>query len=262
MLGVLRRLARRVLAFLRPRRAPQPATGGAIRVPSAPRVWSLPAWLVALRTRLFTSAAAFGTVAFGALTWLVSAGHTAALDLAVAQGVQAVENPLVGGLMTAVSEPGFAPLNVVLVVGTAGALWALGHPLAAGLAVAAGGAAVLAIPLKLLLARPRPEADVVRVASNLPDYSFPSGHTLFYVAFFGFLAYLVYTRLRRGRLRTALLWLLGALIVLVGPSRVYLGHHWPSDVLAAYTLGLAYLVLLVRLHTRQTVGRLAPAVGG
>jgi membrane-associated phospholipid phosphatase len=77
------------------------------------------------------------------------------------------------------------------------------------------------------------------------------------VAFFGFLFYLAYTRLRRGWARTLLLWTLGALIVLIGPSRVYVGQHWPSDVLASYALGLVYLVLLVVWYARHALPRLA-----
>ena len=49
-----------------------------------------------------------------------------------------------------------------------------------------------------------------------------------------------------------------ALILLVGPSRVFLGQHWPSDVLASYALGLAYLVVLVRVYAHRT---LAPRRG-
>jgi undecaprenyl-diphosphatase len=84
--------------------------------------------------------------------------------------------------------------------------------------------------------------------------SFPSGHTLFYVTSFGFLGYLAYAQLKPGRLRTALLWLTGLLILLVGPSRIWMGHHWASDVLASYALGLTYLVILVQLYGRRRLG--------
>ena len=255
MLGFVRRLVRRVLGFLR---GPAPIEPDEVRAAVAGtepprRQWSLPAWLVALRTRLFVNAALAGAVAFGALAWLVSGGQTAAADLALTQGIQTVEHPLLALLMAGVSEFGFPPLSLVVVLGTAAVLLLLGSPLAASAAVAGGGAALLAQPFKLLLARPRPDEEAVRVASELSDFSFPSGHTLFYVGFFGFLFYLAYTRLRRGRLRTLLLWSLGALVLLVGPSRVYLGHHWPSDVLASYALGLAYLVLLVRWYARRAL---------
>ena len=262
MFGVLRRLARRLVGFLRTR---PPATAGEasaetraadIVVPAADRR-PLRARLLALRTRLFTLVATAGVVAFGALAWLVRAGSTAEADLALTQGVQAVEHPLAATLMTAVSQPGFPPLSLWLVLGTTGALWLAGQPLAAGLALAAGGGALVGGAFKLLLQRSRPDADVVRVSSELLDYSFPSGHTLLYVGFFGFLFYLAYTHLRRGPVRTTALVVLGALILLVGPSRVYLGHHWPSDVLASYALGLAYLVLLVRFYARQAVPRAA-----
>jgi undecaprenyl-diphosphatase len=83
----------------------------------------------------------------------------------------------------------------------------------------------------------------------VPGHSFPSGHTLFYVTFFGFIGYAAYALMRPGRARTALIWSCAALIVLIGPSRIWLGHHWASDVLASYALGLAYLILLVRLYS-------------
>jgi membrane-associated phospholipid phosphatase len=86
--------------------------------------------------------------------------------------------------------------------------------------------------------------------------SFPSGHTLFYVTFFGFLGYLAYAQLKPGRLRTAVLWVTGLLILLVGPSRIWMGHHWASDVLASYALGLTYLMLLVQLYGRRRLGAL------
>jgi membrane-associated phospholipid phosphatase len=144
-----------------------------------------------------------------------------------------------------------------MVLAVAATFWLAGYrveSLFAGLA--AVGISLLGAQFKLLWQRPRPADDLVQVLSAPAGYSFPSGHTLLYVGFFGFLFYWSYAFLKKGRLRTALLWLFGLLILLVGPSRVYLGHHWASDVLAAYGLGLAYLFVLIRLYGAVRLGTL------
>ena len=82
----------------------------------------------------------------------------------------------------------------------------------------------------------------------LDSYSFPSGHVLFYAAFFGFLCFLGSTLLKGSWLRALLLIGLGALIALVGLSRIHLGQHWFSDVLAAYLLGSVWLALTVYVY--------------
>jgi undecaprenyl-diphosphatase len=262
-------LARRVVRFLRPQPAAAAAPDTAASPVGVPIVGEAPRsrWsgrLAALRTRLFASATVAGAALFGALAWLVQAEHLAGVDLALTRAVQTLDDPRFAALMRAVSQPGSPALSMPLIAGTALVLGLLGQPLAAGITAAAGSVALLAVPLKLLIARRRPDDDLVPVAGDLPDHSFPSGHTLGYVAFFGFLAYLCYTRLRRGRLRTALLWALGALILLVGPSRVYLGYHWPSDVLASYALGLVCLLALVGLYARETaaLGTIRAPAGG
>jgi undecaprenyl-diphosphatase len=108
--------------------------------------------------------------------------------------------------------------------------------------------------LKLIIARPRPSADLVDVITQVTGYSFPSGHVMFYTAFFGFLFFLSYTLLKGSWKRSLLLLLFGGLIALVGPSRIYLGNHWASDVFAAYLVGSLILMGVVALYNYWSAG--------
>ncbi len=104
---------------------------------------------------------------------------------------------------------------------------------------------VIGTGIKILVDRPRPSANLVHVFNQLHDYSFPSGHVLFYTAFFGFLLFLAFTLLRHNWLRVAVMVVLILMIVGIGPSRIYEGEHWASDVVAAYLLGSLWLTLSV-----------------
>ena len=218
----------------------------------------VPRWVAALRTQVFTGVAALGLVLFGGMTALVTGGLTADLDLAATHAVQGIGVPLFGPLMLAVSGIGFFPQNVLMVAAIAALLWRAGFRTESRFALLAGTSVALTEAVKWLVARPRPSADLVTVVQSAGSYSFPSGHTLFYVTFFGFLAYLAYAHVKAGRVRTVALWVTGLLIVLVRPSRIWMGHHWVSDVLASYALGLSLLVVLVQWYGRR---RLAPAEG-
>ena len=120
---------------------------------------------------------------------------------------------------------------------------------AAGLVLSAGGSAVLNGLIKILIARPRPTLELVRVQVDLQTQSFPSGHVTFYVCYFGFLFFVAYALLPlRSVARRLALTLTALPIALVGFSRVYLGAHWPSDTLGAYLMGGLWLAFSLHMY--------------
>lgn len=98
--------------------------------------------------------------------------------------------------------------------------------------------------LKFAIRRPRPDGFRLATASG---FSFPSGHSIVAMAFFGLLIWFVWRYERDRRMRGALVAAFGFVIVMVGLSRVYLGVHYASDVLGGFCLSVVWLALYTRL---------------
>lgn len=102
---------------------------------------------------------------------------------------------------------------------------------------------------KYIVARPRPDNSlIIQIGTYLKTDSFPSGHVMFYVSFYGFLIFLTYIFLKKRSLRVFLMLLFSLPIILGGLSRIYLGVHWFSDVLGAYLMGFVWLLIVIHLY--------------
>ena len=191
--------------------------------------------------------------AFAGLLAFVRAKRSAAFDLAMTIRLQGWEHPAIAELMRLASWPGFPPQSRLIPPAIMVAWLASGRRRAAAFQLASWGGAALSTGIKAFMQRPRPLPPEVRVVvAPLGGTSFPSGHVLTYVAFYGFLGFLLAEHLRDGPLRNASVMTLTGVLALVGPSRIQQGHHWTTDVVASYLLGLAYLLTLIQLYHATT----------
>ncbi len=168
-------------------------------------------------------------------------------DLKISHELQEMKNPVLALVMQDVSALGETWIAVILIGSVSGFFVIRRQFLKAGFVLATASNFVLTSVLKVLVARPRPPDFSPNPADMFPlvnQYSFPSGHVLFFVVFFGFIAYLAWL-LHDGRVRIPVIAACGVLILLIGPSRVYLGAHWASDVLGSYIIGALWLFVLI-----------------
>ena len=101
--------------------------------------------------------------------------------------------------------------------------------------------------LKNILQRPRPTEFRLIDESG---YSFPSGHSMVSMAFYGFLIYLIYKYVKNKKLKVILITFLSLLIFSIGISRIYLGVHYTSDVIGGFLIAISYLIIYTRIVKR------------
>ena len=103
---------------------------------------------------------------------------------------------------------------------------------------------------KIVIGRPRPEADLVNVFVVETGKSFPSGHTFFSVVVLGMMAYLIIIHQTKHYQKVLTASLFIVFILLIGISRIYLGVHWTSDVIGGYIIGFLFLALEIWLYSQ------------
>jgi len=201
-----------------------------------------------------------GTIFLAFYAWLLSGAVMLSViarytqlfpgDMAITAALQKQRNPWIRRFMIAISEIGFPKLSVPLTIGVAGIFLALRFRLEAIFILLTTSSNLLNALVKRLIKRPRPTKELVTVVRVINEPSFPSGHVMHYTNFFGLLIYLLATNWRSGKLRNILIAICTALIVFIGPSRVYLGAHWPSDVMAGYIYGGLWFGGIMALYLR------------
>ncbi|NMG21929.1 phosphatase PAP2 family protein [Brasilonema bromeliae] len=169
--------------------------------------------------------------------------HKYGLDERILLAIQKLHTPLLDRIMlgiTSFGDPVFLVL-ICLALQT-GLLYHNRRTQAITLSIAAIGAVSLNCFLKLLFGRARP--DLWNWIIDVGQHSFPSGHAMVSIVIYGFLGYILAKEFPQWRGRIFALTVV--LIVAIGFSRLYLGVHWPTDVVAGYAVGLVWLIACIK----------------
>lgn len=195
------------------------------------------------------------TYAFFGLAEEVWERETLAWDNQIALALHSLSSPLLDRIMTFITWSGFQlaiPLTLLLV---GWFWWQQERRRAVFAVVAVAGAALTGVLLKAIFQRPRPTIFTPLFVET--SYSFPSGHTLTAVGLYGFVAILLWRSGRRGWAIVSALW-----AVLVGISRIYLGVHYPSDVLASFAVGTIWLLVVAYQYDQTQKKEKSDAITG
>lgn len=189
----------------------------------------------ALMTGIACSVAVFALPA-------ISDNSLTAADAHFVQYISASRSPAFISFFTLLTTLGntFVVGAITLISALALSLFAFrGKALAFGLLVAVGGAALTEVILKDLIARARPSGALIIESS----FSFPSGHASVSTALYGFLAVCLWHLVPHRTYKILAVSALTLLALLIGFSRIYLGVHYPSDVIAGYGIGALWILL-------------------
>lgn len=176
-------------------------------------------------------------------------------DLYITLLIQKINMPILENLLLFISWLGNGPQAIMSLIIFAIALIIYGlRKESLMLIVSTIGAVTISEVLKIIVSRPRPDASLIhQVEKFFRDDSFPSGHVLFFIGFYGFLMFLAYVKIKKRQLRNLFAGFFFLLILLIGISRIYLGSHWFSDTLASYLIGSIWLYVVVLIFKKIKV---------
>ncbi|MCM3631136.1 phosphatase PAP2 family protein [Paenibacillus glycanilyticus] len=185
---------------------------------------------------------------FGWIAQLVSQRRIAAFDDAIIDVIRSNHSNAWTAWMKGFTELGSEFLVILIIVGFAVVLALIGYrrELIFYLGVI-GCSALLNLLLKTVFQRARPDINRIVEASG---FSFPSGHSMSAFTLYGITIYFLWKHLKYRWMRTVVILMGTALILMIGISRIYLGVHYPSDVIGGYLVSAAWLMMSIGLYER------------
>lgn len=195
------------------------------------------------KTIIWTTLSIF-LVGFSVLAAYVMLTEPHYIDVHISEEIQEKQNGFLDSFMKAVSWFGRIRVSAVLVGCSALCFLLLKRKKDALLMLSTLISGGIAWVLKTLINRPRPTKDFVSILEETHYQSFPSGHVLFYTAFFGAFIFILLRTINKHPVSKIIGMLVCLAMIFLGAvSRVYLGAHWFTDVLGGFLAGLIYLLI-------------------
>ena len=177
---------------------------------------------------------------------------TLQLDVDISKLVQAHTSAALDAIMQAISWFGNMPYSAITAIIASLLFYLFRYKREALFVLLAMLSGAVSSAIKGIVNRPRPLQPLIRVVAKNMQQSFPSGHVMYYVILFGFIAFLMRRLIQIPKLiRGTIFYLCMALVLTISISRIYLGAHWFTDVAGAYLLGSVCLFILCGLYLRR-----------
>jgi len=174
--------------------------------------------------------------------------QTFAIESPLLLWIQAHSNPILDGVMLTVTKLGNKEVLIVVAIATMSILWWRSYRQSAWtFLIACLGTFILSDGLKIIVGRVRPALWDTFITE--PTFSFPSGHALKSTVFYGAIAYLLATHYPQQAK-----WIYTGVVIMVASicfSRLYLGVHWPTDVILGCSVGWVWLMTCIRIDKLQ-----------
>ena len=207
---------------------------------------------ISTKTEILILIAVFGVVASGIITYMVGFVYDTMqtkFDIAMQNFFFSLRNPVLNPIVIALTHT----TDTITIIMMCVILLILPNRRKYGVPVslaALGGVAVYK-PMKHIFLRSRPDVSLHLVQQG--GYSFPSGHSVTSIVVYGLLIYLINRYCPNGKLKKILITICALLFIFVGPSRIYVGVHWPTDVLAGWCIGFSVLAVAIIILERKGI---------
>ena len=186
---------------------------------------------------------------FVLLSILAASSDTFPGDVWLAHRIQEIDTPGFARAVGWAADTSDLPEVVIVCAAASGLLWLARDPAGALiLPIVVSGRVLITWALKEVIERPRPSAALIHFEDQPSSFSFPSGHAMAAFVLYGLLFYFAALHIHDARLRLPGQTACVAIIVLTSMERVYVGHHWPSDVLGGYYASALIVGAVVAVH--------------
>lgn len=194
-------------------------------------------------------------VSFIILSFLVVQHPVPNLDVQISLFIQKIQSPVLDQIMLGISFFGELPWSLIMVLMVAGIFFIFKFRREAYFITSILSSALVILGVKNIINRPRPTEFYVRLVEINRFQSFPSGHVMSYILFFGFIIILMKNlKTIPNTIRQTITYISLFLMILIPFSRIYLGAHWLSDTIGGVILGLICLYPICYFYFKKETG--------